>query len=121
MELNGPVQQHVLSKKKAKKKKYKLEYPQIQETIEYYCPRCDMYFKTREEYQDHLMLKSFKMPFVNKLRDFHSNTMNSQYSSDFEDDRDKVQIINNTLFYYTNFRQNFTRPKNSAVTIKWPI
>ena len=98
MELNGPVQQQVLSKmKKAKKKKYKLEYPQIQETIEYYCPRCDMYFKTREEYQDHLMLKSFKMPFVNKLRDFHGNTMNIQFSNDFEDDRDKVHLYFNIL------------------------
>jgi len=73
-------------------KKYKIEFPQVQETIEYYCPRCDMYFKSRCEYQDHLMLKNFKMPFVNKLRDFHGQTMNNQFNLDFEDDRDKSKF-----------------------------
>merc|ERR1719473_686473 len=95
LEFNAPVL-------KRKKKKYKIEYPQVQETIEYYCPRCDMYFKSRHDYQDHLMLKNFKMPFVNKLRDFHGQAMNNQFSLDFDDERDgsKFHTSNKERRYY---------------------
>ena len=61
----------------------------MQDIYEYYCPRCDMYFKTRDEYLDHLVIKSYKGPFVAKLRDFHGQANNAKYSLDFEDERDK--------------------------------
>ena len=48
-----------------------------------------MYFKTRDEYLDHLVIKSYKGPFVAKLRDFHGQANNAKYSLDFEDERDK--------------------------------
>ena len=53
-----------------------------------------MYFKTRDEYMEHLVIKSYKSPFVAKLRDFHGQANNAKYSLDFEDDRDKETDFN---------------------------
>lgn len=89
-----PIKKDILSwgAPTCKRNQYKIQYQLLQENYEYYCPRCDMYFKTRDEYMEHLVIKSYKSPFVAKLRDFHGQANNAKYSLDFDDERDKTKF-----------------------------
>ena len=47
----------------------RLQYPYTFAPDEIYCPRCDMYFESMSDYQDHLIIKQFKLPFLKGIRD----------------------------------------------------
>merc|ERR1719369_1237846 len=51
-------------------KKLKIQFPFIFEErslAEIFCPRCDMFFNSLNEYHDHLIIRQFKEPYVKKL------------------------------------------------------
>ena len=47
----------------------KLQYPFNFVCDEIYCPRCDMYFNSMRDYQDHLIIRQLKMPYLKSMKE----------------------------------------------------
>ena len=96
-----------------KPNKRKIQYPYCSGEIEIYCPRCDMFFDSMWDYQDHLLIKAMKAPHVTKIKELKAqaemqqsvkqqvsqallrktinNRLNNSFDEDYEfsDDRNK--------------------------------
>ena len=47
----------------------RLQYPYTFAPDEIYCPRCDMYFRSIQEYHDHLIIRQLKVPFLKSIKE----------------------------------------------------
>jgi len=83
-------------------KKYKIQYPHIQGEYEIYCPRCDMFFIDKEEYQDHLLIRQFKVKFVEKINAVQET--DNLDDMEFHDTRNqsKMHFDTNRKYYNVN-------------------
>jgi len=84
-------------------KKYKLQYPHIQGDYEIYCPRCDMFFNTKEDYQDHLLIRQFKVKFVEKINAVQES--DNLDDMEFHDTRNKTKMHVDTNRKYYNVNE----------------
>jgi len=79
--------------------KYKVQYPHVQGDLEIYCPRCDMFFTNKEEYLDHIVIRQFKVPFVEKIKTVTST--DGVNEMEFHDTRNKNKM------HFTKKRKNY--------------
>jgi len=55
--------------KYTKEQHLKQSYPLTHNGYSYYCPSCDVYFRDYDEYQDHLIIQGFMMPYINIIEE----------------------------------------------------
>lgn len=76
---------------------------EIQDEYDIYCPRCDMFFNDKGEYQDHLLIRKFKVKFVEKINSVQESE--NLDDMEFHDTRNKSKMHYDTNQKYYNVHE----------------
>lgn len=77
----------------SKNAKYKVQFPHVQNGLEIYCPRCDMYFMHKDDYLDHLLIRQYKAPFVEKINEVSKYSSGTAIANlEIHDNRNKTKM-----------------------------
>jgi len=112
-----------------KPNKRKIQYPYCSGEIEIYCPRCDMFFDSMWDYQDHLLIKAMKAPHVTKIKELKAQaemqqsvkqqvsqallrkTINNRLNNSFDEDYEFSDDRNKRIMHWENNKRHYNSGK----------
>lgn len=109
-----------------KPNKRKIQYPYCSGESEIYCPRCDMFFDSMWDYQDHLLIKAMKAPHVTKIKELKAQaemqqsvkqqvshalmrkTIHNRLNSSFDEDYEFSDDRNKRIMHWDNNKRHYS-------------